>query len=125
MNFSKIKIERNIFMNNNVLIRNLYAPGFSFVTFSFYKTNLSISFTPWLGQNDVGISQYDTKNFLSTTINDESAASLYLLAKLILDGNQRTPLLYTIECNGQTKLTFEYRPDQNNQMRAYLSIEKK
>jgi len=104
---------------SNIYIRNLYSPGFSSITFSFYKTNLSIRFTPWINKNQAGRSQYDTKRFVSTTISDESAASLYYLATKIVDDDQSNPVQYLIQCNNQTILRFEY--DEN---KAILIIEK-
>ena len=116
----------NNIMTNNVsaYIRNLYAPEFSSIMLSFFKTNLSISFMPWLGRNDMGRSQYDTKNSQRTTISDENAAALYSLARAIIDGKQTNPVQYVVERNKDTRLIFEYRQNQNNQMRAYLSLEK-
>lgn len=109
---------------SNVYIRSIYAPGFSFITLSFFKTNLSISFTPWLSKDATGRSQYDTKKYVSTTINDENAATLYLLSKQITDGTLSNPVQYVIQCNKQAKLVFEYKPDPNTGMKAYLTIEK-
>lgn len=104
---------------NSAYIRNLYSPGFSFITLSFYKTNLSVRFTPWINQNQTGRSQYDAKKFIVTTISDESAASLYYLAQKIAEGELNNPVQYVIECNNQITLVFEYDADK-----ATLSIEK-
>lgn len=107
----------------NTVIRSLYSPGFASMMLSFYRTNLAVAFTPWISKDKTGRDRYDTKKFVSTTINDESVASLYFLSKSILEGKQCNPLQYVIDCNN-AKLIFEYRPDPNNKMRAYLSIEK-
>ena len=104
---------------NNVYIRTLYSPGFSFIMFSFYKTNLSIRFSPWISKDKTGRNQYDTMKCLSTTISDENAAVLYYLAKKIVEGELNNPVYYPIQCNKQTTLRFEY--DAN---KAYFSIEK-
>ena len=104
---------------NSAYIRNLYSPGFSFITLSFFKTNLSVRFTPWINQNQTGRSQYDAKKFIVTTISDESAASLYYLAKKIAEESLRDPVQYVIECNNKTTMVFEYDADK-----ATLSIEK-
>jgi len=104
---------------NNVFIRNLYSHDYSFITLSFYKTNLSVRFTPWINQNQIGRSQYDAKKFIVTTISDESAASLYYLTKKITEGELNNPVQYLIECNNQTTLVFEYDAEK-----ATFSIEK-
>lgn len=74
--------------NNNTYIRTLYSSGFSFLAISFFKTNLTLNFVPYLGKDNVGRSQYSKSEFLSTTANYEGAAALYLAAMPILDGNE-------------------------------------
>lgn len=103
----------------NTYIKCLYSPGFSFVMLSFYKTNLSLGFTPWAGQDKNGSSNYDRNRFLSTTINDEHAASLYYLVTKIVEGTSLAPVQCVISCNKDTTLTFEY-----NAEKATLVIEK-
>jgi len=102
----------------NVIIRNLYSPGLSTVTLSFYKTNLSIVFSPWV-QEQGRQNKLNTKHFISTTISDENAAALYMLSKQISEGTQSDPVQYLIQCNKQTMLTFEYDTEK-----ACLIIEK-
>jgi len=109
---------------SNIHIRTIYSPDFAFVRCSFYKTNFSLSFYPWLSRDERGLSRYDMKNYLSTTISDENAAALYLLSRQIVEGCLSNPVRYVIPCNKQTQLIFEYGPDQNTQMRASLTIEK-
>ena len=108
----------------NVYIRNIYAPGFSFITLSFFKTNLSISFSRWLGRDENGFSKYDTKNYISTTISDENVAALYLLSNRIVNEKLTNPVQFTIPCNKQSTITFESGIDQEGQMKIRLYIEK-
>lgn len=103
----------------NIYIRNLYAPGFSLITLSFYKTNLSISYAPWIGENEIGLHRYDTKNYVSTTINDENVAALYSLTQQILNGTMKNPCQYVIQCNKQAVILFEYDLEKTQ-----LNIEK-
>lgn len=92
----------------NIYIRNLYSPGYSFITLSFYKTNLSIGYTNWIGKDEVGFHKYDTKNYVSTTISDENVAALYSLTKQILAGTMKNPCQYVIQCNKQAVILFEH-----------------
>ena len=91
----------------NIYIRSLYSSGFSSMMCSFYSTNLSIGFWPWISKDQMGRDRYDKNRFVSTTINDESAASLYFLSKQIIGGTLNNPAQYLIRCNKQTSLLFE------------------
>ena len=86
---------------------------------SFYKTNLCLGFSPWMSKDQIGRDRYDTKTFISTTIDDISAASLYFLAKQIIEGTLNNPTQYLVQCNKQTSLLFE-----NNAGTTRLIIEK-
>ena len=97
---------------NNIYIRAIYSPGFSYVTLSFFKTNLSVGFSPWVSKDQTGRNQYDTKKFVSTTINDEDVASLLWLSKQIIDGTLSNPIQYLIECNKYTSLLFTHDSDK-------------
>lgn len=103
----------------SVYIRNLYSPGFSYFRLSFYKTNLSISFSPWLREDKLGRSVYDKKSVV-TTVSDENAATLHFLVKRIAEQELSTPVQFVIPCNNDTSLTFEFDGE-----RARLTIEKK
>lgn len=109
--------------SNNTFIRTLYAPEFSCVSMSFFKTNLTLSFVPYVGKDNRGFSQYSNQKFLSTTVNYEGAAALYLATMPILDGNENQKQL-VLPCSNNTTLIFDYLPEQNNQMTAYLVIDK-
>lgn len=105
-------------MNNNTYIRTLYSPGFSFLMMSFFKTNLTLNFVPYLGKDNVGRSQYSKTEFLSTTVHYEGAAAFYMTAMPILDGNESQVELVFPYSNNAT-LIFENKLDQDNQMGAY------
>jgi len=109
----------------NVQIRTLYAPGYSSIMLSYFKTNLVFSFAPYVGKDNRGVDQYCIKSFLSTSINPAGAAFFYMQASRILDcrhsGGQVEVVL---PCNNGASLTFEYKPDENNQMSAYITINK-
>lgn len=109
--------------NNNTYIRTLYAPEFSYVRMSFFKTNLTLNFVPYLGKDNIGRSQYSQTEFISTTVNYEGAAALYLAATSILDGNKNQVEL-VLPCSNNVTLIFECKPDENNQMTACLVIDK-
>lgn len=120
MNYNNIHRE-----SNNAIIKNLYAPGYAMLTLSFFKTNLTLRFAPYTGKDNMGFSQYDTKDFLSTTIDNESAAAFYSASMSILNGSE-SPIQLVIPCNHNASLMFKYESDQNqnNEMRAHLIIEK-
>lgn len=71
-------------MNNNTYIRTLYSPGFSFLMMSFFKTNLTLNFVPYLGKDVELVFPY----------------------------------------SNNATLIFENKLDQDNQMGAYLLINK-
>ena len=104
---------------NNIYIRTLYSPGFSSVTLSFFKTKLSVGFSPWVSKDQTGRSRYDTKNFIAMTINDETAAALSFLAKQIIEGTLCNPVQYAIQGNKNTSRLFEFDGEK-----ARLIIEK-
>jgi len=92
---------------------------------SFYNVNLSLRFCRWIGSDNTGRSQYDTKNALMTSANYDTASALYQLAmSIIYDINPEQEIKAVLPCNNNTNLIFEFKPDQNNQMTAYLTIEK-
>lgn len=90
---------------------------------SFFKTNLTLNFVLYLGKDNIGRSQYSRTEFLSTTVNYEGAATLYLVAMFILDSNENQVEI-VFPCINNAILIFECKPDENNQMTAYLVIDK-
>ena len=109
----------------NIKIRTLYAPGFSNLMMSYFKTNLVLSFAPYIGKDNRGFDQYDNKAFLSTSINPEGAAFFYIQASQILDcKHSREQVEVELPCNNGASLTFKYKPDEKNQMSACMTINK-
>ena len=109
----------------NTFVRNIYSPGFSCLKLSYFKTNLTFSFNPYKSTDNNGRSQYDTKTFLSTSINHGGAAYFYAVAMPIITGKDtETHIEATLTSSNNTTLTLEYKPDQNNQMCAYMVIRK-
>lgn len=106
--------------HSNLYIRSLYSPDVAGLTLSFYKTNLALSFVPFLRRDKRGLSEYDKRKYVSTTIGVESAAALYYLAKRIVEGTLKDPALYVIPCNKEATLTFEHDGEKTS-----LLIEKK
>ena len=109
---------------NNTFIRNIYSPGSAYLQLSYFKLNLNLGFTPWVGTDNRGLSIYDKNKFLSTTIDFEKAAALYITSKKILDQKEDKAIQLTLNCNKQTTLHLDYSPDNNGQMRARFTIEK-
>ena len=103
----------------NTYIKTLYSPERVSISFSFFKTNLALSFSPWIGPAKKKLVEYNGAKSLSTTISDDSAATLHHLAKNIVEGVIQDPIRYEIPCNRDAMIVFEYDPGQ-----AYLSIEK-
>jgi len=92
---------------------------------SFYQADLTLSFRPYIGKDYRGLSNYCHKTFLSMAITYEGAALFFITAMRIIDGrdsDKQIQAMFT-RVNGAT-LTFEYKPDENNQMTAYLVIDK-
>ena len=111
-------------INTSTFIRTFYAPGFSSITVSYYGTCLSLRFYQWTGKNNIGFSIYDLKNGMTTTINPDGASYLYLNAmSIIKDINPEKEVTAVLNCN-KAALVFEYKRDQDNQMVAYLTIDK-
>ena len=61
----------------NLQIRTLYAPGFSSLMMSYFKTNLVLNFVPYIGKDNRGFDTYCKAKFLSTSINSEGVAFFY------------------------------------------------
>jgi hypothetical protein len=73
----------------------------------------------------MGFDQYDMKTFLSTSVNYEGAAGLFFVAMSILVGkNSENEVEFVLPCSNDATLTLKYKRDQNNQMSAWLIIDK-
>lgn len=123
MNYNNAYTSSGIKRYNNIVIRTLYAPEYSSLMMSFYKTHLTFAFSPYSGKNESGFPQYDIKRHVSTTVDHEGAAALYLIVKKILQGDEM-PTRLILPRYHQATLTFKYEPDESNQMRAYLLLDK-
>jgi hypothetical protein len=109
----------------NTQIKILHAPGYSFLILSYFKSYLVFNFVPWLNKDDTGRNIYSKETHLSTSIKTDEAAFFCIQAARILDGKvSGEPIEAIIPCNNGTTITFEYKPDENNQMSAYLIINK-
>jgi hypothetical protein len=107
----------------NTRLRAFYSPGYSAILTSLYKYNFVFNFTPYEGRDRSGLDQYSKTVFLSTSVNYNAAAFLYIAATLILDGKE-DEIEAVLPCGVNTSLIFEYKPDENNQMTAWLAIDK-
>ena len=103
-------------------IRNFYSDGMSYLNTSFFNTNFSFKFYPFISK-DGGRSVYDLKNGLSTTVNFEGAYALYNAAKDIIDG-KINELNLPIPCAAGAILTLERKLGQNGIMETIFSISK-
>ena len=117
--------------NNNTkcvstYIRTLYDPGTSYLTMYLYNYNISFGIGLWVEKNNVGYNQ--NQNYerpLMTSVNYEGASLLFQVAMSIIDEtNSGKELKAEILCNNNAYLIFEYKPDQNSQWTAYLTIDK-
>ena len=108
----------------NTFIRNIFSPGLSSLTMSFFNTYLTLCFNAYIGKDNRGFDQYCQKTFLSASIRYEGAAFFWLIALPILEGKQERPIEAILKCGKNASLLFEYKPDENNQMTAYLTINK-
>ncbi len=106
----------------NLHVRTLYSRDFSSLMLSQYKANLTFSFAPYAGKDNRGIDQYDLKMFLSTSVSYVEAAAFFHIAESIVSGKNK-PRKFTLARNKAT-LLFEFKPNQDNQMEAFLVIMK-
>jgi hypothetical protein len=122
MDYSKKLIDKVIYIST--FMRNFYAPGYSSITLSFFNWNLSLRFYRYSGKNNDGSDRYDLKNGMTTTVNYENAYYLYQAAMFILeDINSEKEIRAVLQCNNAA-LILEYKRGQDNQMAAYLTLEK-
>ena len=105
-------------MTANYLIRTLYSSESS-LSLSFFKTNLSLSFSPLPSGNY----RRENKRYLSTTSSDDTAAVLLSFCNSILKG-ELSSMMYTINCNNNTRLHFECVADDRGSTKVFLTIEK-
>ncbi len=104
-------------------IRNFYSDGMSYLNVSFFNTNLSFKFYPFIRKDDLGKSVYDLKNGINTTVNFEGAYLLWEVSKDIIDG-KINELNLTISCAAGAILVLERKLGQNGEMETIFSISK-
>lgn len=104
-------------------IRNLYSDGKAYLNISFYNTNLSLRFYPFLSKDGVGRSKYDMNAGQNTTVNFESAFALYQMSKDIIDGKLQQGSI-DIPCANNAMLRFERHLGQNGQPETVLTLTK-
>ncbi len=99
----------------------MYAPGYSNLSFCFYKEYLTLNFMPYVGTEKNGKDNYDFQGHLSTSINFKGAAALFFLMKAIIMGEENA-MEMNLPQHSNTILRFEYRAEEQQQMAAYLTI---
>lgn len=104
-------------------IRNLYSDGLSYLNISFFNTNLSFKFHPFISKDSMGKSTYDMKNVLSTTVNFEGASALQQVAEDIINGKTQECNL-PIPCAAGASLNLERKLGQDGKMETIFSITK-
>ena len=108
----------------NTIIRKLYSPGYSALTMSLYKLNLTLSFAPFLKKENNNHDKYCFKSFQSTSIGYNEAAFFYLVTIPIMEGRAYSKQVEAeLSCSNNTRLIFEHKLD-NDQMNSYLTIQK-
>ena len=111
--------ENNI---KNYNIRMMYSIGFASLMLSQYKTNLTFGFAPYVGKDNKGIDKYDSKMFISISVSYAEAAALYHISEAIVEGYNK-PGEFVLTRN-RTTMIFDFKPNQDNQMEAFLVIKK-
>ena len=92
---------------------------------SYYLSYLIMKLVPFTGVDRRGFARYSDDIFASTSIDRSGAALLISHINPILSGTDiEKPVQAVLPCLNGTSLTFEYRPDENKQMSAYLIISK-
>jgi hypothetical protein len=125
----KLKIQKGIDTmsyagpSENIYLRSFASEGHSKLILSLFKANLTFKFVPYLGKDHNGVWAFDSKMFLSTSINYGGASLFWLAAKRILEeGTDQVEVI--LPCNNNAALILEYKPDENGQMKAFLTIDK-
>lgn len=109
--------------NTSTQIRNFYSDGMSYMNVSFFNTNLSFKFHPFIRKTPNGRDEYDLKNGINTTVNFEGAYALYEAAINIIDG-KLNEINLPIPCAAGAILTLERKIGQDGNMETIFSISK-
>ena len=111
--------------SGNIGIGNICSPGFAYLELSYYKTRLTFDFAPWLSRDNTGRDYYCKRTRQSTTVDYDGAKLFYQIAKAIIDGSSADKQVETVlSCKRGAELIFEYKPENDGQMMAYLTISK-
>lgn len=109
--------------NTSTQIRNFYSDGMSYMNVSFFNTNLSFKFHPFIRKNPNGRDEYDLKNGINTTVNFEGAYALYQAANDIIN-SKINEINLPIPCAAGAVLTLERKIGQDGNMETIFSISK-
>lgn len=104
-------------------IRNLYSDQMSYMNIKFFNTNLCFSLFPFVSKDNIGKSNYDTKNGLSTTVNFEGAYALYNVSKNIIDRNMNECDI-SIPCAAGATLNLRRSISQSGSLETIFIISK-
>lgn len=104
-------------------IRNFYSEEMSYMNVSFFNTNLSFRFYPYIQKDQAGRSVYDMKNGINTTVNFDGAYALFEASKGIIEGKINEMNL-PIPCAAGAELTLERKLGQTGVMETVFSISK-
>ncbi len=110
-------------MSTNTQVRNFYSDGLSYLNVSFFNTNLSFKFHPFISKDNLGKSTYDMKNPQNTTVNYEGASALDQVAEDIINGKIQECNL-PIPCASGASLNLERKLGQDGKMETIFSISK-
>lgn len=116
-------MNKNNRMSVNTQIRSIYSDGYSSMMISFFNTNLSFRFYPFTSRDAVGKPFFDMKKGVTTTVNYDGAAALYIAATHIIDGKQGSNgMQLIVSCAQGSSLILERREGQNGQMETFFVI---
>ena len=103
-------------------VRNIYSEGMSYINIKFFNMYMSLQFFKFLSKDDTGRSTYQQPG-LTTTVNWDSAYSLFQVSHEILNGDPNKGYNLVVPCKDGS-LTLERKMSQNNQMETTLTIMK-
>lgn len=109
--------------NTSTQIRSLYSDGMSCLNISFYNTNLSFRFYPFVSKDATGKSSYDLQHGVNTTVNFEGAYALASVADDIIDGKVMETST-EIPCAAGASLRLERRQAMDGPMETIFTITK-
>ena len=109
----------------NTFIRRVVSPGYSVLTLSLYRLNLVLKLRPVIGKDKRGFDIYCRDTFISTSLDYDGATVFHQTAMSIYKGNEpENQLELTMPSGNNATVTLAYKPDEANQMTAYLVLSK-